>query len=257
MVVASAALLASARSPADALLLDVTLLILAAGIWYRAETHADHWFEPTAPPRTTPDLLDAGAALFVFLLFRGILTTVGGAWLPASLVDTGLVDLCAFVAVAGLTVAAAWSQFGRGALRILGLQKGSLALCHWVAAALVLAVFGAWLTLWVHGIVLDSQYAEVRRIALLAVLGAPLCEEILFRGLLYGAVRDRLGVPAARILSSLAFGVLHGPVRAPWTFAFGVLLAYLRERTDSLILPIVVHTAANAFGLWLMWRLIG
>jgi uncharacterized protein len=80
-------------------------------------------------------------------------------------------------------------------------------------------------------------------------VAAPVSEEILARGFLYrGWSESRLGVAGAIFLSSLAWTSLH--LQYDWfffgeVFSIGLLLGYLRYRTNSTWLTIVVHGVNN------------
>lgn len=95
---------------------------------------------------------------------------------------------------------------------------------------------------------------EARRSPLvwsIVVLVLPVCEEILFRGALYGGLRRLLHPVAAVLVSALLFAVLHGNVVSlllPVT-ALGVVLALLYERTASLTTPILFHALHNGLTL--------
>jgi len=79
-----------------------------------------------------------------------------------------------------------------------------------------------------------------------AVAVAPVTEEILFRGFLYGTVRRYVGPLGAICLSAGIFSALHGhPPAFLSLFVVGFLLAYLYERTGSLVAPIVAHAVNN------------
>ena len=83
------------------------------------------------------------------------------------------------------------------------------------------------------------------------VVVLPACEELLFRGALYGGLRRVLHPVAAVAVSALLFGVAHGNVAAllvPVT-ALGVALALLYERTASLMTPILFHALHNGLTL--------
>jgi membrane protease YdiL (CAAX protease family) len=81
----------------------------------------------------------------------------------------------------------------------------------------------------------------------MAGMVAPMVEEILFRGLLYGWLRGRLGVAAAVVLSAFLFALVHGiPMLMPAIAVQGVLLALLYERSGSLWPAIVMHGTFNA-----------
>lgn len=77
---------------------------------------------------------------------------------------------------------------------------------------------------------------------LLAIV-APLIEELLFRGLLYGYLRGRAGVVLSVIVSALVFAVLH--VVIPPLFVMGAILAVLAERNRSLWPSIALHATNN------------
>jgi membrane protease YdiL (CAAX protease family) len=75
---------------------------------------------------------------------------------------------------------------------------------------------------------------------------APVVEELLFRGVGYSLFRP-LGAAPAIFLVGLAFGAWHGLLVALLILVpFGWLLAYLRERTDSVVPGMVVHALFNA-----------
>lgn len=74
---------------------------------------------------------------------------------------------------------------------------------------------------------------------------APICEETMFRGFIYGSLRNRVGVPLAILCSAMIFGLVHfdkGGILG--LIAIGVVLAYVFERTRSLLPCMVTH------GLW-------
>lgn len=84
-------------------------------------------------------------------------------------------------------------------------------------------------------------------LGLLTVVLVPLVEEVLFRGILYPAIKGR-GYPQLALWSSaVAFGAVHGNLMAflPLTF-FGVLLVVLYELTGNLLAPVVTHGLFNA-----------
>ena len=80
-------------------------------------------------------------------------------------------------------------------------------------------------------------------------IAAPVSEEILARGFLYrGWSESRLGIVGAIILSSLAWTSLH--LQYDWfffgeIFSIGLLLGYLRYRSNSTWLTIVLHGLNN------------
>lgn len=95
---------------------------------------------------------------------------------------------------------------------------------------------------------LEAMVLDLVSIAILT----PVAEELLFRGLLFGALRQRLPFIPAAVTSSLLFTVVHEPQAWPGVFllAFGLALAY--ERTRTLWAPIVTHATVNAIPVLLL-----
>jgi membrane protease YdiL (CAAX protease family) len=78
---------------------------------------------------------------------------------------------------------------------------------------------------------------------------APIVEELTFRGLGYSLLA-RYGRWAAIIGTGLAFGLAHGLVQAfPFLAAFGIGLAYLRSRVESVYPGMIVHGLFNGIAL--------
>jgi uncharacterized protein len=81
------------------------------------------------------------------------------------------------------------------------------------------------------------------------VILAPVIEELTFRGLGFSLLR-RYGDWVAIVVVGLCFGLAHGLVQAlPFLVAFGIGLAYLRSRTDSVYPGMLVHGFFNATAL--------
>ena len=85
-------------------------------------------------------------------------------------------------------------------------------------------------------------------IVVLAVIGAPLAEEILFRGLLQSMLRRYLRSPWGGVLiSSAIFALFHlgTPQNIPALFVLAVVLGYNYERCGRLWAPILIHMLFN------------
>lgn len=90
---------------------------------------------------------------------------------------------------------------------------------------------------------------------------APVGEEFLYRGLLHRAVRDatRRLVPApvaiglATVASTALFVSIHGAPEQQtmaWVYVvFGLVTALVYEATGSLLAPVLVHSATNAYAV--------
>ncbi len=90
-----------------------------------------------------------------------------------------------------------------------------------------------------------------------AVIMAPVVEEVAFRGVAVGAIVARgLSPVAAVTVSSLAFAFSHlqyAPAAMLVVFLSGIGFAVLRLMSGTVIVPIVAHMSANANVLFLNW----
>lgn len=84
-------------------------------------------------------------------------------------------------------------------------------------------------------------------VILMAVVVAPVAEEVLFRGYFYGVIRRYGGRIPALLTSSLLFAAIHVHLPSmPGLFLLALSLCLLYERTGSLWGPITMHAAFNA-----------
>ncbi len=87
-------------------------------------------------------------------------------------------------------------------------------------------------------------------LVLVVVVGAPLVEELVYRGLLQGAVTRRFGAIVGVVAVAAWFALVHfRPVEYPGLLLFGLVLGGCALRTRRLGLGIVTHMAFNAAGL--------
>ena len=96
----------------------------------------------------------------------------------------------------------------------------------------------------------EGPLLAVVAFALCVAIGAPLAEEIAFRGMAYNALAKRgLGTAWVIAITTVAFSLFHlEPVRIPILLASGLVLGVLRWRTRSLGAPIVAHAINNLPG---------
>jgi membrane protease YdiL (CAAX protease family) len=86
--------------------------------------------------------------------------------------------------------------------------------------------------------------------ALIAVVLAPLVEEMLFRGLLFGALAPRTGVPIGAIVAALLFGAAHlDVVLFPTLAALGLISALAYAVRGNLWTSVILHALNNALGI--------
>ena len=80
----------------------------------------------------------------------------------------------------------------------------------------------------------------------------PMCEELIYRGLIFMRMRQYCNVNLAIGLSALLFAVFHGNiVQGIYAFVTGVLFAYIYEKYGSLKAPMLAHISANLLSLGL------
>jgi membrane protease YdiL (CAAX protease family) len=104
------------------------------------------------------------------------------------------------------------------------------------------------LTHWLPGELLTSAGPHLGAVWLfpLAVVAAPLCEEFIFRGLLFGGLRRSMGFLPAAALSAGLFAIVHPPVSIVPVFLLGLCTAFAYERGKGLLAPMLVHAVYNA-----------
>jgi len=82
------------------------------------------------------------------------------------------------------------------------------------------------------------------------IVGAPISEEIFFRGFLFkGILHSRLSGPGAILLTSLLWSVVHlqyDGFGVAIIFVTGLLFGYARLKTDSILPGILMHALMNA-----------
>jgi membrane protease YdiL (CAAX protease family) len=96
-----------------------------------------------------------------------------------------------------------------------------------------------------------SSTAARYTVAALATFTAPLVEEIVFRGVLYSALRKRVGVAWGAVIVILIFAAIHVPQYLPNVAAISTILllssvlTIVRARTGRLLPCVVIHFFFN------------
>ncbi|WP_437335958.1 ABC transporter permease subunit/CPBP intramembrane protease [Sorangium sp. So ce394] len=90
-------------------------------------------------------------------------------------------------------------------------------------------------------------------VLLLVAVTPAVCEELLFRGLVYAGLR-RAGPAVAIGVSALLFGLAHGSVyRLLPTLSLGLVLGYARHRTGSVLPGALLHALNNGLAVSLLY----
>ena len=140
---------------------------------------------------------------------------------------------------------------------LIAAVAGALALNH------LLTIAGAWQeTVWptpapmralFDGLFVYRGALDFAALLLVFALVPAICEEILFRGFLQAGLERAIDRPAGVVAASaLVFAVFH---LDPWRFSgvmgLGLFLAWLRQRTGSLLPPMAAHAASNVLAITL------
>ncbi|MFZ9863212.1 MAG: CPBP family intramembrane glutamic endopeptidase [Ilumatobacteraceae bacterium] len=88
---------------------------------------------------------------------------------------------------------------------------------------------------------------------LIVAVGAPLVEEIVYRGLIQQALQSRLNDVVAVVVAAAFFAFVHlQAIEFPGLFLFGLVLGTCFMRTGRLGMGILAHVGFNAVGLMLV-----
>jgi membrane protease YdiL (CAAX protease family) len=179
----------------------------------------------------------------------GELTTFGNVGLQLA---TALGFLMVPMAIAAQRGAAGLGEI----LRRLGVRGFRPSALKWMAAAigayLLFAILYASLIVEPKQEDIAEGFGALPVQILLIVVLAPISEEVCFRGMLFGGLRERLPRYAAAFVSALIFGGLHaltGITAVPPLIVFGFVLALLFEKTGSVVPAILLHMLNNSLAL--------
>lgn len=86
---------------------------------------------------------------------------------------------------------------------------------------------------------------------------APVCEELLFRGALYGWLAAVAPVPIAIVVTAAVFAAAHLlPLLFPVLFVFGLAATLVRWRTDSTLNSFAMHATQNTVAVAVTYALL-
>ena len=95
----------------------------------------------------------------------------------------------------------------------------------------------------------SEQFLSLHPLLLIFFVGilAPVCEEVVFRGAIFGGLKKEGNVFKAILASGLLFGLLHMNInQASYAFVIGILLGFLVEATGSIFSSILFHVLVNS-----------
>lgn len=91
--------------------------------------------------------------------------------------------------------------------------------------------------------------------AMLAIVFiAPIAEELIMRGWLYGKLRRKWGIIVAMLITSLSFAVLHGQWNVGVSvFVLSIVLCTLREITGTIWSGVLLHVLSNGIAFYILY----
>lgn len=134
----------------------------------------------------------------------------------------------------------------------------------WFSVIILAIATGQFLNDLINGLHLNdlfTGYSEVSEQAfsgqpvglMILVVGiiGPICEELMFRGIVFHRLKDWVKPQVAIVISALLFGIYHGNVvQFFYATCMGVMLAIIYDKTGTLWISIVAHIAANLWSLF-------
>ena len=98
---------------------------------------------------------------------------------------------------------------------------------------------------------MEALYSAAFPIQLIALgILIPICEELVFRGLIYQRLKASGTVTSAMLYSAFVFGLMHGNViQMLYGFFLGLMLAWIYERYASVWAPVTAHMIMNIFSV--------
>ena len=128
----------------------------------------------------------------------------------------------------------------------LGMQYVSTYLINAVSA-----VFPSWLEEYeelMEAAGLDSETITIVMF-LYAVVFAPICEELLFRGITFSAAKKLMSPYAAILVQAIMFGAFHmNKLQGTYAFVLALGMGYIMYLYDNLLITIVIHMLFNLIG---------
>jgi membrane protease YdiL (CAAX protease family) len=209
-------------------------------------------------------LVIVGASILAVILLLGINTVSGTApdeGEPTWRQDMGaLTTLAVWQTIAVLLTLLASALFGGRPTEVLALRSPGPPSVYLKAIA-VMALLQVVVSAVQHALLPQDMYADLRPfvrlfgeqwvLALAVVgIGAPLSEELLFRGFLLSALaRSRLGFAGGALLTTSLWTALHAGYSLAGiaeVFTIGLFFSWLLWRSGSLLVPIFCHALYNS-----------
>lgn len=232
----------------------VLVASLALALWQKARDALPYLLDPAAAPPARVSTSDGLIAATAFFIIQGIvvLAMTKNARAPGIGVMTFAFGLSGIV-VYGLVRLIYWrSKTANVPVILRGVRLGASLRDAAVGIVVTCAFALAYLYALQHSSLAQKlpamSVATDKRVWLFAlvVLAAPLCEEFIFRGLIFGGMRRSMPVWQAVIVSAAVFAAVHPTVSMLPVFVVGLCTAWIYERNKTLLAPMLVHAGYNA-----------
>ena len=239
---------------AQKLITMVLTASFALALWQKARDALPYLLDPAAAPPARVSTSDGLIAATAFFIMQGILVLVlaDDAKAPGLDVITLAFGLSGLVVYALVRLIYWRSKTANVPVIWRGIRLGESLRDAAVAITVSCAVAFGYLYALKH-----SSLAELlpslppapdTRLWLFAltVLAAPLCEEFIFRGLIFGGLRRSMPAAQAIVISAAVFAAVHPALSLLPVFVVGLCTAWVYERSKTLLAPMLVHAAYNA-----------
>jgi membrane protease YdiL (CAAX protease family) len=239
---------------AQKLITMVLTASFALALWQKARDALPYLLDPAAAPPARVSTSDGLIAATAFFIMQGILVLV----LADDAKAPGLDVIALSFGLSGLVVYALvrliyWrSKTANVPVIWRGIQLGASLRDAAVAIAVSCVVAFSYLYALKHSS-LAAQLPALPPAAdtrlwlfALTVLAAPLCEEFIFRGLIFGGLRRSMPAAQAIVISAAVFAAVHPALSLLPVFVVGLCTAWVYERSKTLLAPMLVHAAYNA-----------
>jgi membrane protease YdiL (CAAX protease family) len=238
----------------SSIVLAILMGLLALALWQKARDHLVFLLDPSMSPPSSVSTADGLMAATLFFVVQALVSLLPRATLGE---PSAWWVLIAYAVAGAFTYCLARYSFWR--LKTAGvplLLRGLAA--GWAGPTMLAALVAigcgiAYLRI-VPALGLDELASPPPRgwrldpawLLALACLAAPLCEEFIFRGLIFGGLRRSLGFAPAALASAGVFAIVHPAISWLPVFVLGLCAAWTYERTRALIAPMLVHASYNA-----------
>jgi ABC-2 type transport system permease protein len=237
--------------------------LLSLALWQKARDELPYLLDPAASPPARVSTSDGIIAAMMFFVVQGITLAI---FMAVTHHLSGKAIVTAY-SIAGATTFGLfrlvyWRSKTVGIPRIFA--AGTLTAVAWgVGAGLAAASAGAAYLYALRRLdLLQDVLRESARelsasiwIPVLAVIAAPIFEEFIFRGLIFGGLRRSLGALPAIVASAAVFAIVHPPASMIPVFGLGLCAALAFDRTKMLLAPMIAHGIYNAVVLTLQVRM--